>query len=155
MGAVITTRDIADRFDNGMEYFSTFGGSTAACAAALATLQVTQDERLPQHALVVGNNLRDALRQIGVDHEFVGDVRGSGLFWGVELVRNRFTREPAAEEASFVVSRMRARGVLAGTDGPHHNVIKLRGPMCLTMRDAEQIVDALARGLREVPRAGV
>ncbi len=152
MGAVITTREIADRFDNGMEYFSTFGGSTAACVAALTTLQVTLDEGLQQHALAVGNNLRDALRRLGDDQEMVGDVRGSGLFLGVELVRDRSTRAPAAVEASFVVARMRARGVLAGTDGPHHNVIKLRGPMCLSMNDAEQIVNALAEALRELPR---
>jgi len=153
MGAVITTAEIADRFDNGMEYFSTFGGSTAACVAALTTLQVTLDEGLPQHALGVGSALREALCSLGADHEIVGDVRGSGLFLGVELVRDRSTRAPAAAEASFVVARMRARGVLAGTDGPYHNVIKLRGPMCLSMRDAGEIVDAFAGALGELPRA--
>lgn len=151
MGAVITTREIADRFDNGMEFFSTFGGSTAACVAAHATLEVTLEEGLQDHALQVGTSLRAALSALAADHELVGDVRGSGLFLGVELVRDRETRAPAASEAGFVVSRMRARGVLAGTDGPHHNVIKLRGPMCLSLADAERVAGVLEQSLREVP----
>ena len=153
MGAVVTTRAIAEAFDNGMEYFSTFGGSTAACVAAHATLRVTQDEGLQQHALVVGEALRRGLRELEGRHALIGDVRGSGLFWGVELVRDRDTLAPAADEARFVVERMRARGVLAGTDGPLHNVIKLRGPMCLSVDDATRIVDVMDRALGEWPGA--
>lgn len=152
MGAVITTRDIADAFDNGMEYFSTFGGSTAACIAARTTLQVTLEEQLPQRALEVGTHLLDGLRGLQDRFPVIGDVRGSGLFLGVELVRSRSTREPAARDAAFVVSRMRQHGVLAGTDGPHHNVIKLRGPMCLSVEDADRIVAAMARALGERDR---
>ncbi len=149
MGAVITTRAIADSFDNGMEYFSTFGGSTAACVAGLATLQVTLDERLQQHALHTGTHLLRELRGLSQRFEVLGDVRGSGLFLGAELVSDRSTRKPASAEARFVVNRMRERGVLAGTDGPHHNVIKLRGPMPLTIADADRIVETLALGLHE------
>jgi 4-aminobutyrate aminotransferase-like enzyme/Ser/Thr protein kinase RdoA (MazF antagonist) len=151
MGAVITTRAIADSFNTGMEYFSTFGGSTAACVAGLTTLQVTLDEKLQHNALTIGNHLLAGLRPLMSAFELVGDVRGSGLFLGVELVRDRTTLEPAASEASFVVNRMRAYGVLAGTDGPHHNVIKLRGPMPLTAADADRIVECMTRALREVP----
>ena len=151
MGAVITTREIADSFNNGMEFFSTFGGSTAACVAGRATLQVTIEENLQQHALAVGTRLLSGLRPLVNQMELVGDVRGSGLFIGVELVRNRDTLEPAAEEATFVVNRMRARGVLAGTDGPFHNVIKLRGPMPLAFSDADRIVETLTRSLYELP----
>jgi len=150
MGAVITTRAIADTFDNGMEYFSTFGGSTAACVAGLATLQVTLDERLQQQALHTGNHLLRELRGVSHRFEMLGDVRGSGLFLGAELVRDRSTREPAGAEARFVVNRMRDRGVLAGTDGPNDNVIKLRGPMPLTVADADRIIETLALGLHEV-----
>ena len=151
MGAVITTRAIADSFNNGMEYFSTFGGSTAACVAGRTTLRVTRDENLQQNALTVGNRLLAGLKPLVKQIEIVGDVRGSGLFLGVELVRDRTTLEPAAEEATFVVNRMRERGVLAGTDGPHHNVIKLRGPMPLTLPDADRIVETLTRSLYELP----
>ena len=152
MGAVITTRAIADSFNNGMEYFSTFGGSTAACVAGKATLQVTIEEQLQQNALTVGNRLRSGLTPLVNQIDIVGDVRGSGLFLGVELVRNRDTLEPAPEEATFVVNRMRERGVLVGTDGPYHNVIKIRGPMPLTLSDADRIVETLTRSLYELPR---
>ena len=149
MGAVITTRAIADGFDNGMEFFSTFGGSTAACAAALATLRVTAEEGLQAHALRVGEHLLSRLRELQHDHALIGDVRGSGLFIGVELVRDRHTLMPAGEEAAAIVNRMRELGVLAGTDGPYHNVIKIRGPMPLTAGDGELVVNALARALSE------
>ena len=151
MGAVITTREIARSFDNGMEYFSTFGGSTAACVAGLTTLRVTVEEELQRNALVVGQRLLDGLRPLVNQYAVVGDVRGSGLFLGVELVRDRDTLAPAAEEATMVVNRMRERGVLAGTDGPYHNVIKLRGPMPLSLDDADQVVDVMTQSLRELP----
>jgi len=150
MGAVVTTAEIAASFDNGMELFSTFGGSTAACVAALATLEVTLDEGLPRHALTVGQHLLAGLRPMIERHELVGDVRGSGLFLGVELVQDRSTLEPATAEADAVVGRMRQLGVLIGTDGPHHNVLKLRGPMPLSLADADLIIEALDRALSEV-----
>jgi 4-aminobutyrate aminotransferase-like enzyme/Ser/Thr protein kinase RdoA (MazF antagonist)/murein DD-endopeptidase MepM/ murein hydrolase activator NlpD len=149
MGAVVTTRAIADRFDNGMEFFSTFGGSTAACAAARATLRATFDDGLQAHALDVGDRLLARLRELQRAHDLIGDVRGSGLFIGVELVSNRDTRTPATEQAAAVVARMRELGVLVGTDGPFHNVIKIRGPMPLSRNDAECIVAALERALTE------
>jgi 4-aminobutyrate aminotransferase-like enzyme/Ser/Thr protein kinase RdoA (MazF antagonist)/murein DD-endopeptidase MepM/ murein hydrolase activator NlpD len=149
MGAVITTRAIADSFDNGMEFFSTFGGSTAACAAGLATLRATLDEGLQAHALEVGNHLLGELRALQARHEIIGDVRGSGLFIGAELVQERTTRTPATEEAASIVNRMRELGVLVGTDGPHHNVIKIRGPMPLAKGDADCLVAALDQALRE------
>lgn len=151
LGAVITTRAIADAFDNGMEYFSTFGGSTAACVAGLTTLRVTQEEQLQAHALAMGTRLLGGLHDLMAQHELVGDVRGSGLFLGVELVADRETKQPAPASASFVVQRMRERGVLAGTDGPHHNVIKLRGPMVLGAADADRVLETMARALAEVP----
>jgi 4-aminobutyrate aminotransferase-like enzyme/Ser/Thr protein kinase RdoA (MazF antagonist) len=149
LGAVVTTRAIADAFDNGMEFFSTFGGSTAACAAGLATLRATRDEGLQSHARRVGAHLLAGLRALEARHALVGDVRGSGLFLGVELVRDRATLEPATAEAADVVLRMRELGVLVGTDGPHANVIKIRGPMPLAERDADCVVAALGQALRE------
>jgi 4-aminobutyrate aminotransferase-like enzyme len=150
MGAVVTTREIADSFANGMEFFSTFGGSTAACAAGLATLRATIEENLQAHGLAVGKHLIAALRGLQAKHDLIGDVRGSGLFIGVELVRDRRTLEPATAEAAALVQRMRDLGVLTGTDGPHHNVIKIRGPMPLTISDADVVASAFARALREV-----
>jgi 4-aminobutyrate aminotransferase-like enzyme/Ser/Thr protein kinase RdoA (MazF antagonist) len=149
MGAVVTTRAIAESFDNGMEFFSTFGGSTAACAAGLATLGATLEDGLQGHALHVGAHLVAALRRLQATHDLIGDVRGSGLFLGVELVRDRVALTPATDEAAAIVGRMRELGVLVGTDGPHHNVIKIRGPMPLTTVDADVLVAAFAQALRE------
>jgi 4-aminobutyrate aminotransferase-like enzyme len=138
---VITTPEIAASFDNGMEFFSTFGGNPVACAAGLAVLDVLEEERLQENAHIVGDYLLHALRSM--EHETIGDVRGSGLFLGVELVRDRATLEPASTEASRVVNRLRDRGIIAGTDGPHHNVIKLRPPLCFTKEDADRFVTVL------------
>jgi len=153
IGAVATSRRIADSFDNGMEYFSTFGGNTVSCAVGIAVLDVLRDEQLQTHALGVGEHLLSKLRPLIDRYGIVGDVRGSGLFLGVELVRNRQTLEPAGAEASFVANRMRERGVLLGTDGPYHNVVKIRPPMPFTESDADILVDALEQSLAELPQA--
>jgi 4-aminobutyrate aminotransferase-like enzyme/Ser/Thr protein kinase RdoA (MazF antagonist) len=150
IAAVATTRALADAFDNGMEYFSTFGGNTVSCAVGRAVLDVVREENLQAHALHVGNYLLDAIRPLAGRHEIIGDVRGSGLFLGVELVRDRETREPAGDEASFVANRMREKGVLLGTDGPHHNVVKIRPPMPFGVEDAELLVEALDASLGEL-----
>jgi 4-aminobutyrate aminotransferase-like enzyme/Ser/Thr protein kinase RdoA (MazF antagonist)/murein DD-endopeptidase MepM/ murein hydrolase activator NlpD len=150
MGAVITTRAIAESFDQGLEFFSTFGGSTAACAAGLATLRVTLKDQMQTHALHVGAHLVASLRRLQMNHDLIGDVRGSGLFLGVELVRDLVALTPAADEAADIVGRMRELGVLVGTDGPHHNVIKIRGPMPLTVADADCLVAVLAQALSEL-----
>jgi len=151
IGAVVTTAEIAASFDNGMEFFSTFGGNTVSCAVGLAVLDVMRDEQLQQHANEVGASLLTSLRSLAGRHSIIGDVRGSGLFLGVELVRDRETLEPAGAEASFVANRMRERGILLGTDGPYHNVVKIRPPMPFTTSDAELLVDAFDEALGDLP----
>lgn len=143
LGAVITTPEIAASFANGMEFFSTFGGSTVSCAAGLAVLDVVQEEGLQDHAREVGAALLSALSAIAARHPLVGDVRGSGLFLGVELVKDRDTREPATAAAAAVVEGMRARGILLGTDGPHANVLKIRPPMPFTLDNATELAATL------------
>lgn len=150
IGAVITTPEIAVSFDNGMEFFSTFGGSTVSAAVGLAVLDVVQEEKLQEHALKVGDHMLGALRPLCDRHSIVGDVRGSGLFLGVELVRDRVTLEPAGEEASFVANRMREEGILLGTDGPFHNVVKIRPPMPFSTADADELAATLERVLTEL-----
>jgi 4-aminobutyrate aminotransferase-like enzyme/Ser/Thr protein kinase RdoA (MazF antagonist) len=147
LGAVVTTPEIAASFDNGMEFFSTFGGSTVACAVGLAVLDVVEEERLQEHARHVGSTLLDRLRPLADRHPLIGDVRGTGLFLGVELVKHRETLEPAAAEASEVVNRMRERGILLGTDGPFHNVIKIRPPMPFTLEDGDHLAQTLDEAL--------
>lgn len=151
LGAVVTTRAIAEAFANGMEYFNTFGGNPVSCAIGLAVLDVVRDEQLQANALDTGAHLLSALRGLGARHPLVGDVRGLGLFVGVEFVRDRSTLEPADIEAGTVVNRMRDRGVLVSTDGPLHNVIKIKPPMVFTRADANRLVAAMDEALAELP----
>jgi 4-aminobutyrate aminotransferase-like enzyme len=150
IGAVVTTPEIAKSFANGMEYFSTFGGNPVSMAVALAVLDVLEQEELQENARSVGSYLLGALRELAIRHAIIGDVRGSGLFLGVELVRDHATLEPATSETSCLVEALKDRGILTGTEGPHHNVIKIRPPMCVTMADAERMVEILDAILTEV-----
>jgi 4-aminobutyrate aminotransferase-like enzyme len=143
LGAVVTTRAIADAFDNGMEYFNTFGGNPVSCAIGLAVLDVIEDEGLRENARVVGERFRAGLSELAASHSIIGDVRGLGLFIGAELVRDRETLEPATAEASAVVNAMRERGILLSTDGPFDNVIKIKPPLVITAEDADRVVGEL------------
>ncbi len=143
IGAVITTREIAESFDNGMEYFSTFGGNNVSCAIGLEVLKVVEEETLQAHAERVGKQMLVGLQELMSRHELVGDVRGSGMFLGLELVKSRETRVPATEEANDVVNGLRDVGILLGTDGPFHNVIKIRPPMPFSEKDGERLVSSL------------
>lgn len=149
LGAVVTTPEIADAFDNGMEFFSTFGGSTVSCVIGKTVLDVAQEENLQAHAQRVGERMLAGLRPFVDRFPLVGDVRGSGLFLGVELVRDRTTLEPADKEASYVANRMRDHGILLGTDGPFHNVVKIRPPMPFSEADADLLVATFAQVLTE------
>jgi 4-aminobutyrate aminotransferase-like enzyme/Ser/Thr protein kinase RdoA (MazF antagonist) len=149
LGAVVTRPEIAAAFDNGMEYFNTFGGTQAACAVGLAVLDVMRDEQLQAHALEVGARLKRGLQALMADFPLVGDVRGLGLFLGVELVRDRDSLEPAAAQASYIVNRMRDRGVLLSTDGPLHNVLKIKPPLPFSAADADRLVSVLRDVLAE------
>ncbi len=149
LAAVVTTREIADSFDNGMEYFNTYGGNPVSCAVGLAVLDVLRDEKLQENALAVGAYLKERLAQLMQRHQIIGDVRGTGLFLGVELVRDRHTLEPAAAEASYTIERMREQCILASIDGPLHNVIKIKPPLVFNKYDADAFLSALGRILSE------
>lgn len=151
LAAVVTTPEIAESFANGMEFFSTFGGNPVACAAGLAVLDVLKDQHLQDNALRAGQYFATRLRALQEKHALIGDVRGLGLFLGIDLVLDRETREPAPAQASYVVNRLRACGVLAGTDGPFNNVIKLRPPLIFSEADADLFVAALGNILAEDP----
>lgn len=149
LAAVITSEEIAASFNNGMEFFSTFGGNPVACAAGLAVLDVLRDEDLQANAREVGRHLLEGLRGLMTKHALIGDVRGAGLFLGIELVRDRSTQEPATDETAYVVNRLRDQGVLSGADGPHENVIKLRPPLVLARTDADLFLATLDEVLGE------
>ncbi|MEE2973119.1 MAG: aminotransferase class III-fold pyridoxal phosphate-dependent enzyme, partial [Planctomycetota bacterium] len=143
MGAVATTREIAEAFADGMEFFSTFGGNPVSCAVGLAVLDVIEEEGLQRRAADRGARLATGLRELARRHETIGDVRGRGLFLGVEFVRDRTTRAPAADTARSVVQAMRSRGVLLSTDGPLHNVVKIKPPLVLDEGDIDMTLRLL------------
>jgi 4-aminobutyrate aminotransferase-like enzyme len=150
LAAVVTTPQIAAAFDNGMEFFSTFGGNPVSCAAGLAVLEEVEEKGLQAHALRVGERMLAGMRPFGERFSVVGDVRGSGLFLGVELVRDRTTLEPAEKEAAYVVNRLRQHGILLGTDGPFHNVVKIRPPMSFDEANGDFLVATFERVLEEL-----
>ena len=137
IGAVITTPEIAASFDNGMEFFSTFGGNTVSCAIGLAVLEVVQEENLQAHALTVGEQLLNGLRDLQKQHEVIGDIRGSGFFLGAELRKK--------EDADRIVNAMRDEAILIGTDGPLHNVLKIRPPLPFSTNDADHFLTTLQK----------
>jgi 4-aminobutyrate aminotransferase-like enzyme len=149
IAAVVTTPAIADRFNNGMEFFSTFGGNTVSCAVGIAVLDVLRDEKLQARALATGSVLEVGFHELAARHPMIGDVRGSGLFWGLELVRSQETLEAADAEAALISNRMREFGVLIGTDGPLHNVLKVRPPMQFNRDNAETLVEVLGSILND------
>lgn len=149
IGAVVTTSEIAQSFANGMEYFNTFGGNPVSCAVGMAVLDVMEDEGLQARASRVGGRLRAGLAGLGARHPIVGDVRGAGLYLGVELVTDPETRSPAGRHAAHVVERMRDHGILLSTDGPDGNVIKIKPPMVFGDDDAARLVEVLDGVLEE------
>jgi 4-aminobutyrate aminotransferase-like enzyme len=148
LAAVITTREIARSFENGPEYFNTFGGNPVSCAVGLAVLEVIEEEGLQHRALAVGGWLRAALDELAASREAIGDVRGLGMFLGVELVRDRETREPAADLTRRVVNRCKDEGVLLSTEGPLGNVVKIKPPLVFSEEDADRLVETLDGVLR-------
>jgi 4-aminobutyrate aminotransferase-like enzyme len=134
-----------------MEFFSTFGGNPVSCAIGLEVLDVIRDEQLQERAARLGARLIAGVRDLMSDRPLIGDVRGAGLFVGIELVRDRRTLAPAGAEAADLVNRLKDRGLLLSTDGPSHNVIKIKPPMVLGEDDVDMFVRALAD---EVARGG-
>ena len=157
LGAVVTTREIADAFDNGMEYFNTYGGNPVACVAGIAVLDVIRDEGLISNAQDTGDLMRAELEVLASGYPLIGDVRGMGLFLGVECVLDAGSKTPASRQASYIVERMRQEGVLLSTDGPFRNVIKIKPPMCFDTDNVRELVTRMSRILDETfaqPDAG-
>lgn len=154
LAAVVTTKKIADAFANGMEYFNTYGGNPVSCAMGKAVLDVIKKENLQQNAQEVGAWLLTRLKEFRDRFLLVGDARGAGLYLGVELVLNRQSLKPAAEHADYIVNRMKDKGFLLSTDGPLHNVLKIKPPMVFSMENARQLADALEDVLMEIESQG-
>jgi 4-aminobutyrate aminotransferase-like enzyme/Ser/Thr protein kinase RdoA (MazF antagonist) len=151
IGAVVTTREIAESFATGMEFFSTTGGNTVSCAVGMAVLDEIEEKDLQRNVREVGAYLLKRLEEQMQNHPVIGDVRGHGLFIGVELVRDRESLEPASEETKYVVERLRDLGLLVSLDGPLNNVLKIKPPLVFTRENADRFVDSLDLVLHEDP----
>jgi 4-aminobutyrate aminotransferase-like enzyme/Ser/Thr protein kinase RdoA (MazF antagonist) len=149
LAAVITTAEIADAFANGMEYFNTFGGNPVSCAIGMAVLDVIENEGLQQNAEHAGRRLLEGMRDLQAKHPIIGDVRGLGLYAGIELVTSRETLEPAPEHADYVINRLRNHGILISTDGPLENVLKIKPPIVFNEENADEVVAVLDKVLGE------
>jgi 4-aminobutyrate aminotransferase-like enzyme/Ser/Thr protein kinase RdoA (MazF antagonist) len=149
LAAVVTTPAIAEAFHNGMEYFNTYGGNPVSCAVGMAVLDVIEGEGLQENARTVGDYLLQRLSALKEKSPLVGDVRGLGLYLGVELVTDHETLAPAADHADYICNRMKAYGFLISTDGPLHNVLKLKPPIIFSKKNADALVDALEKVFAE------
>ena len=138
MGAVITTEALADSFHNGMEFFSSFGGNPVSCAIGEAVLDVLEEDDLQQHAEQVGTYLKDRLKNLQGEFPEVADVRGSGLFLGVELLQ--LDGNPNTPLAAHLKNELRMKHVLISTDGPFDNVLKIKPPLYFNLKNADQLV---------------
>ncbi|MDZ7839962.1 MAG: aminotransferase class III-fold pyridoxal phosphate-dependent enzyme [Gammaproteobacteria bacterium] len=155
MAAVVTTREIADAFANGMEYFNSFGGNPVSCAVGLSVLDVMEAEGLRARARDTGALLMTQLKDMAHRHPVIGDVRGKGLYIGIELVNDRHTLEPATGIADRVVNLLREDGVLLSTDGPHDNVLKLKPPLAFGEAEAELFCRKLESALNGASGRGI
>lgn len=153
LAAVVTTPEIAAAFARRYGYFNTFGGNPVSAAVGLAVLDVIEDEGILPHVGETGRYLRAGLQRLADQHEAIGDVRGKGLFFGVEIVRDRATREADVEAAARIREHLRRHGVLLGTTGPLNNVLKIRPPLVFGREHADTLLAALQHALQSTPRS--
>ena len=142
LSVVITKKNIADTFNNGMEYFNSFGGNPVSCEIGQAVLDVIKEENLQENASSVGNHLLDGLKNIQNKYNIIGDVRGRGLFIGIELIKDMDNLVPAVDEAEIVVNAMKDKGILISSDGPDHNVLKIKPPLVFNKKNADYFLES-------------
>jgi len=147
IAAVACTQKVADAFANGMEYFNTFGGNPVSCAIATEVLRTVKREKLQENALEVGTFLKSELNDLSKEFPIIGDVRGQGLFLGIELVDSELN--PLAAQTDYLANRMKDHGILMSTDGPDHNVLKIKPPIVFTKENAEELLFYLRKILNE------
>ena len=140
LSAVVTTKEIADQFNNGMEYFNSYGGNPVSCAIGEAVLDVIEDEGLQENAEIVGSYLIEELFKLQSKYTFIGQIRGQGLFIGIELISNTDTLKPNKTLAAKIVNQMKDAGILISIDGPDHNVLKIKPPMVFNLENANELV---------------
>jgi 4-aminobutyrate aminotransferase-like enzyme len=154
IAAVMAKPDVVREFGARSRYFNTFGGNPVSCAVGMAVLDVIEGEDLIENALMVGAHMRIGLNELARRHQIIGDVRGAGLFIGLEFVRDRTTREPATAATGQFVNQMRERHVLTSATGPLGNVLKIRPPLVFSKANADQFIDTTDAVLTDMERTG-
>jgi 4-aminobutyrate aminotransferase-like enzyme/Ser/Thr protein kinase RdoA (MazF antagonist) len=147
IAAVVCTQEVADKFANGMEYFNTFGGNPVSCAIATEVLRTIKREKLQENALQIGEFLKSELKKLSEEFSIIGDVRGQGLFLGIELVDNNM--KPLAHQTDYLVNRMKDFGILMSKDGLDDNVLKIKPPLVFTKENAENLISYLKKIFKE------
>ncbi|WP_404433767.1 aminotransferase [Microbacterium lacus] len=143
LGAVITTREIAEAYRRGGYFFSSAGGSPVSSVVGLTVLDIIRDERLQENARDVGRYLKERIESLGQKHPLLAAVHGAGLYLGSEFVRDRDTWQPATAETAAICDRLLSLGVIAQPTGDHQNILKIKPPMCFSRKSADFLVDAL------------
>ena len=151
VGGVVTHSDILASFRKGYRYFNTFGGNPVSCAAAMAVLDEIKDNDLIANAKTVGDHARSRMTALQQKYDVIGDVRGSGLVFGAELVTDRTTKTPASSFTDRVINAMRHRGILHSKLGRYKNTLKIRPPMPFSKENADLLFDTLDEVLAETP----
>jgi 4-aminobutyrate aminotransferase-like enzyme/Ser/Thr protein kinase RdoA (MazF antagonist) len=147
IGAVVTRREVADRYRDGGYFFSSTGGSPVSSIVGMTVLDVIRDEHLQENARDTGGHLAARLKELADRHALIGAVHGSGLYLGVEFVRDRATLEPATEETAAICDRLLGLGVIMQPTGDHLNVLKIKPPLCISSASVDFFADALDRVL--------
>jgi 4-aminobutyrate aminotransferase-like enzyme/Ser/Thr protein kinase RdoA (MazF antagonist) len=147
LAAVVCTREVAEAFANGMEYFNTFGGNPVSSAIGTEVLRVIREEGLQENASITGNYLKAELSKMQKDFPVIADIRGQGLFLGIELCDQELN--PQSEKATYLARRMKELGILMSTDGKDVNVMKIKPPMVFFREHADQLLEALDRVFHE------
>ena len=151
VGGVVTSHEILKTFRSGYRYFNTFGGNPVSCAASMAVLEEIEVNNLVDNAYVVGIHARKQLEELKTKYDVIGDVRGSGLIFGAEMVLERNSKMPGREFTDRVINAMRHRGIILSKLGRHKNILKIRPPMPFSIENADLLIDTLDEVLFEMP----
>jgi|TARA_B100000959_G_scaffold282761_1_gene349925 4-aminobutyrate aminotransferase-like enzyme/Ser/Thr protein kinase RdoA (MazF antagonist) len=149
IGAVICTKEIADKFNNGMEFFSSFGGNPVSCSIALSVLKELKKNKLQKNAEIIGNYIKSELKKVSKEFPIISNVRGKGLFLGFELTSNKLN--PLPDQTNYLVNRMKEYGILMSSDGIDKNVIKIKPPLVFNKDNTDTLIYFLRKVLKEDP----
>lgn len=147
LAVVACTKEVAEQFNTGMEYFNTYGGNPVSCAIGRTVLDIVEQEKLQENALLVGTYIISELKSLSKEFPIIGDVRGEGLFLGFELTDRH--KKPLASHASYLANRMKTLGILMSTDGPDHNVLKIKPPLVFSKENSKELINRLESVLAE------